>query len=354
MRGVLISGFGLHSPAGRESIQIQEGDELAPTKISPIQRDLYNLDVFAKVNATVQNPDGDEQYKYVLYDFDEANRYTMNIGVGAEIAQFGGTATAINSSGGSTGFSPRVSLDVSRLNFFGVGDTLSFRSRISDLEQRVPWSSSNRGFWVRPSHDHLHPALRQRQGCSHVCFPARRGIGECRPKVFKSLTAQFGFAYRRVSVSDIVIPTLLVPQLEQPVRIGIVTATLVQDRRDNPADAHRGMYNTVDFGLASNILGSQRNFGRLLLKNATYTQLTRNVFSPGRHNLEPSCPTILRPASAPRNPFLSRSASLPEGPIQIAASRSTRQAPAILATGRGGCSGYTANGFSRRRQRPVL
>jgi outer membrane protein assembly factor BamA len=74
-----------------------------------------------------------------------------------------------------------------------------------------------------------------------------------------------------VSTSNVVIPALLVPQLLQPVRIGILSANLVQDRRDNPADAHRGIYNVIDTGLASGIFGSQRSFGKVLVRQATYT-----------------------------------------------------------------------------------
>jgi len=80
-----------------------------------------------------------------------------------------------------------------------------------------------------------------------------------------------------LSVSDIAIPTLLIPQLVQPIRIGIISANIAQDRRDNSADAHRGMYNTADIGIAARYLGSQRSFGRILLRNATYHPITRNV-----------------------------------------------------------------------------
>src|ERR1700730_9142340 len=93
----------------------------------------------------------------------------------------------------------------------------------------------------------------------------------------KSLTGLFRFAYRRVSVSNVVIPVLLVPQLLQPVRLGILSPSFVQARRDNPADPHRGLYNTVDFGVTGKFFGSQRSFGRVLLRNATYYKLTRNV-----------------------------------------------------------------------------
>jgi outer membrane protein assembly factor BamA len=63
----------------------------------------------------------------------------------------------------------------------------------------------------------------------------------------------------------------------QPVRIGILSANLIQDRRDNSADAHRGLYNTLDVGVTSKVFGSQRSFLRIVGKNATYYPLTRNV-----------------------------------------------------------------------------
>lgn len=279
VRGVLLSGLRTTRRSLVEKrMRIHDGDELAPTEISAIQRDLYNLDVFARVKATVQNPDGDEQYKYVLYDFDEANRYTMNIGIGAEIAQFGGTTTTLNDPGGATGFSPRVSFNLNRLNFLGTGDSISLRTRVSNLEQMAAIDYKEPRFLGSDGRTITYTVLYD-EARDVRTFSSRREEASVNvsQKLSKSLRAQLGFAYRRVSVSDVVIPTLLVPQLLQPVRIGIVTANLVQDRRDNPADAHRGIYNTVDVGLASNIFGSERNFGRILVKNATYTPIGRNL-----------------------------------------------------------------------------
>jgi outer membrane translocation and assembly module TamA len=37
------------------------------------------------------------------------------------------------------------------------------------------------------------------------------------------------------------------------------------------------MYNTADIGVAGKFFGSQRSFGRVLLRNATYHQLTKNL-----------------------------------------------------------------------------
>jgi outer membrane protein assembly factor BamA len=70
---------------------------------------------------------------------------------------------------------------------------------------------------------------------------------------------------------------LLVPALLQPVRIGIFSTNLVQDRRNDPSDTRRGIFNTLDMGIATRVLGGQRTFLRTLGRNATYHPLTRNV-----------------------------------------------------------------------------
>ena len=96
-------------------------------------------------------------------------------------------------------------------------------------------------------------------------------------RMSKSVTLLGRFAYRRVSVSNVVIPVLLVPQLVQPVRLGIMSANIAQDRRNDPTNPRRGIYNTADIGLATRYFGSERSFLRVLLRNATYHQVTRNI-----------------------------------------------------------------------------
>ena len=93
----------------------------------------------------------------------------------------------------------------------------------------------------------------------------------------KATTGLFRFAYRRVSVSSVIIPTLLVPQLLQPIRLGMLSANLSQDRRDSPTEPHRGIFNTADVGIATKFFGSQRSFSRVLLRNATYHQINKTL-----------------------------------------------------------------------------
>jgi outer membrane protein assembly factor BamA len=74
----------------------------------------------------------------------------------------------------------------------------------------------------------------------------------------------------------------LIPLLAQPVRLGIVGATFIQDRRDDPIDSKRGFYNSADAAVALRWLGSQSDFARVLFRNSSYYSLTRSlVFARG-------------------------------------------------------------------------
>ncbi len=119
-------------------MELKPGDPLSPTAMRDTQRKLYDLDVFARVDTAIQNPDGDTDQKYVLYDMEEARKYSIATGFGAEFARIGGcTNECLEAPAGQTGFSPDFTLDVSRLDLWGLGQSLSFRGRVSTLEQRA-------------------------------------------------------------------------------------------------------------------------------------------------------------------------------------------------------------------------
>src|SRR5262249_7333661 len=101
-------------------------------------RTLYDMGVFARVDTAVENPDGDTRYKYRLYNFEEANRYTFALGFGAQIARFGKpSSSSVQAPGGSTGFSPQIALNVSRLTFRGIGHRVSLQGVYSSMQKRA-------------------------------------------------------------------------------------------------------------------------------------------------------------------------------------------------------------------------
>ncbi len=281
VRQVITSGLGRVSPSlvNRQISLVPDGP-LSPVQMSATQKRLYDLGVFAKVDMAVQDPDGDNEHKYVVYDMEEARRYSVTTGVGAQLANIGGSnaATSLSDPAGRTGFSPRVSLDATRLDVFGLGHTVSFRSRYSSLDRRAlidylapkpfDWQKFDVNFTIL--YDDAHDVR---------TFSAVREEGSVQltEHISKSITGFYKYTYRNVNVSDLKISPLLLPHVLQSVRVGIVSANFIQDRRDDPTDAHKGMYNTLEVGWASGAFGSQSDFMRILARNATYHRLTRKL-----------------------------------------------------------------------------
>ena len=97
VRKVIVTGLDITKYSLIEkSIDLKDGEPLSMTKVNDVSRKLSDLGVFSNVNAALQDPDGRNQYKYVLYDLQEANRYTFNVGLGLEVGQFGGTTSNLS------------------------------------------------------------------------------------------------------------------------------------------------------------------------------------------------------------------------------------------------------------------
>ena len=281
VRDVLVEG--LHTTKQSlvdKLVNIKPGDPLSPIAMAETQRRLYDLGVFARVDAAVQNPDGNEDSKYVLYQAEEAHRYSITGGFGAELARIGGsTAQAdLTDPTGATGFSPRVSLDISRINAFGAGDTVTLRTRLSTLQKRaaldylIPRLFGNRNLDIDFSA--IYDDSRDVR-----TFGAKREEAaiQVTHRVNKPIALFYRYSFRNVSVNNLKIDPLLVPLYSQTVHIGMFSVNLIQDRRDDPTDARKGIYNSLEAGLADHAFGSRSDFAKLLGRNATYTPLSSKL-----------------------------------------------------------------------------
>ncbi|MGP8243994.1 MAG: POTRA domain-containing protein [Bryobacteraceae bacterium] len=256
------------------NLQLNSGDPLSPTAITDTQRKLYDLGIFAQVDTAIQDPDGEIDDKYVLFDLEEGSRYSFSWGVGAEFARIGGCDYCLDAPAGQTGFSPRFSFGVTRENLWGIAHTISLRTRISTLEQQglltYNWPRFRGNGNLTVSFTGLYEASRDVRTFN---YKREEGSMQLQQLVGKTLTFHYRYTNRRVSVSDLKITPELVPFLSQPVRLGLLEGDLIQDRRDDPVDPHRGIYNTVNLGLAEHFLGSQRDYVKVLFRNATYHPL---------------------------------------------------------------------------------
>jgi outer membrane protein insertion porin family len=279
VRQVILSGLDRTNPSlVQQRINIHAGDPISLVKVNDISRRLTDLGIFASVDSAIQNPEGTNSYKNVLYDFDEAARYSMRVGFGLELGQFGGTTNNLSQAGGANGISPIVAFDVNRINFLGRGETASLQIRYSRLEQRESLNYIVPRFLGSMNRTATFSILYDTTQDVQTFSSRRQELSlQTAQRFNRASTLLMRFAYRRVTTGDIAIPALIIPQFLQPVRIGILSASYIQDHRDNPADAHRGFWNTIDAGIAGNFFGSQRNFVRVLARNATYTSIGRNL-----------------------------------------------------------------------------
>jgi outer membrane protein insertion porin family len=279
VRDVLVEGLQTTRPAVvARNVLLAAGDPLSPIRMADTQRRLYELGIFAQVDMAIQNADGATQRKYVVYDMEEAKKYIFDGGLGAEFARIGGCQTCLDVPAGTAGFSPRVSFDVTRLNFLGLGHTISLRTRASTLERRGILTYLAPRFRNHDNLDLSFSALYDDLRDINT-FSSKReeGTVQLSEKLSKPSTILYRFSYRRVSTSDLKINADLVPLLSQPVRVGMLSTNYIQDRRDDPIDPRKGIYNTVDVGLASGAFGSQVSFGRGLARNATYHRIGKKL-----------------------------------------------------------------------------
>lgn len=279
VRGILVRGLETTNPALVASrISLMPGDPLSQSQIAQSQQKLYDLGIFAKVQTALQNPDGKEEEKYVLFHLDEARRYSFNFGFGAEVARIGGGTTSLNYPAGRAGFSPRVSLGISRINFMGLGHTVSLQTLASTLEQRALAN------YIAPQfkgHENLALTFSGLFDDSRDVrtFEAQRleGSVQLAQKVTRANTFQYRYTFRHVTQSNLKISRQAVGLLNQPVRVGLIGGTFIQDRRDDPVNSRRGIFNTVDLGYAWRGFGSETTFSRLLFRNANYYPIGREI-----------------------------------------------------------------------------
>lgn len=265
----------------RQQLQIQEGGPLARNGLLETQRRLYDLGIFSKVDIAVQNPEGREAHRNVLLQVEEARRWTLAVGAGAEIARIGaGDPTSLDQPTGAAGFSPRLSFDVTRLNFRGLNHTLSFKSRVSNLQQRALVNYTAPRFWNAPDWKLFLNAFYNNTRDVRT-FTAQRleGSMALEQKRSKSDTLLYRYSYRRVKVeeSTLKITAGLIPLLSRPVRVSMLSASFIRDRRDDPTDSRKGTYLTVDAGSSARQVGSEANFNRLLTQFTTYHRFGKDL-----------------------------------------------------------------------------
>lgn len=278
VNSVLVTGLNFTRPyIVNRQMRIRDGDPLSQNRMVDSQRRLYNLGLFNEVDMAVQNPEGLEPSKDVLFNIQESRRWTFRYGGGIEFAT--GNIPTTNNPNGKTGVSPNGVLEITRLNLFGRDQTFTFRGRLGLLTRRGLLSYDAPRLFHRENWRIIVSALYDNTADVNTFASERlEGNVQFEQRYNRFTTLLYGLSFDRVKVdpNSLVIDPTLIALYSKPVFIAMPTFTGVRDRRDDPINPTKGSYNALNLGLATSALGSETNFGRVLLDNSTYYKFAKH------------------------------------------------------------------------------
>ena len=295
---VLLTGMVHTRPnvVGKQ-VTVHAGDPLDQSAVLDTQRRLYGLALFNEVNAAVQNPDGDDPLKNVVLQLSEARRWDVTYGFGLEAETGRPPAGQINcasaillnipcnaayAQNGKTGVSPRISLDVGRINLRGTDQSLTLHTTYGLLEEVATLTLQTPHFRGRQQlSNSISGGYSNVQNISTFQASTLQGDYRITEKVKRADTLIYNFEFRRVAVNPatLQVSANLIPQLSQPVRVGGPGITWFHDTRDpGPLEATRGSYTSVQEFFASSKFGSEANFNRADVTNSTYYRFGKHQY----------------------------------------------------------------------------
>lgn len=285
----------------RESL-IQKVARIAPeTALSQgallgAEAQLQDTGVFEWTDVSPRRPINDQTNEDVLLKVHEAKRTEITYGFGLEISKRGGnipsgtialpglppiTSGVPNFTDEEKTFvSPRGSLEFTRYNMRGLAETFAASALFSRLDQRGVATYSQPHFRLS-GWSSLFSASVERT-TENPTFEARliNGSWQLEKPLNKDKTRkiQLRYSFQYTLVSDLLIPDLVLPQ-DQRVRLSGLSATWIRDTRDQPLDASKGFYQTLNFQIAPKAMGSNFDLVRFLGQSSYYKSLGPTVWA---------------------------------------------------------------------------
>jgi outer membrane protein assembly complex protein YaeT len=298
-------------------VHFHDGEPVNQSEVLESQRRLYNLGIFNQVQITPQDQPTSDTEKTLLVGLEESRRWILGYGGGFEVQKLGS-----NQPQGQYKESPRLSLSLTRLDVGGRGQTFSMGGRLSNID-----TGANMGYLIPRMFNRDDLSLRINglvdRSRDVLTFTADRKEASVNlEKRFSASTLLIGqYSFRRVEALDISskISAQEIPLLSQPALVGMAGGSFVEDHRDDPADATRGVYTLVDAGISWRDFGSQANFLRFTGQNSTYYALNAHLVFARKTQFGVVSPygslyriTVPASGSTPAETILTDSIPLPE------------------------------------------
>jgi len=224
----------------------------------------------------------------VLVKVHEASRNELTYGFGFEVINRGGsvpsgTVTLPNlppvglpqnfTTSQTTFYGPRGTIQYTRNNVGGKGDSLSLTSFAGRLDQRgaayyiVPnflWSQWKATTSFSAERNEENPIFSAQEELASSQL--QRTLDKA-----KKDTLSLRYSFSQTDLTRIEIPAL-VPARDQHIRLSTLAANVTRDTRDNPMDEHKGVLESIEVDFNSSKLGSGVDFAKLTGQAAYYKQ----------------------------------------------------------------------------------
>jgi outer membrane protein insertion porin family len=275
VKRVLLTGYNhTRRSVVQRNVTVKPGQPLREGDVVGSQQKLYNLGIFNRVTIEAQNANGTQPDKDVVVLVEEAKRYTIAYGGGFEVQRL---ASTTNPTGGELQAAPRGILELSKQNLTGRADSLSLKIRGSTIQGRALLVYSSPDTFDSPKWSLQATAYVEKTQDINTFSQIRyEGNLQLTQQYSNRTTFLYRYAFRKVSVSNLNIPSDEIPLFNQPTLVSEFSATWFRDTRDNPADAAKGTLTSLDVGVASTTFGSSASFMRLFFQNSGYIPITRN------------------------------------------------------------------------------
>ena len=273
----------------KETRSIEVGKPLTERNILESESRLYTTGVFdwADVNPTRQITT--EEQAQVIVKVHETRRNTILYGLGYEFVNRGGnlpTGTVAlpglppiglpsNFTTNQQSFQgPRVNFEYSRSDVRGKAETLTFSALYGRLDKRgsfvftdpnFQWTDWTASLTATGEYNQENPIFTSRQG--QAGFQFQHALNQ---KKTQNLFLRYTFT--KVGLTNLLIPDLVPPE-DVHTRLSTPAAVYIRDTRDNPLDARKGRYDSLEFDVNPAVLGSNVSFAKLVSQNAYYKKL---------------------------------------------------------------------------------
>jgi outer membrane protein insertion porin family len=277
----------------RQITALGAGEPLKADDMLTSETKLYNTGVFDWAEVDPRRAITTQQQEDILIKVHEGKPNTLTYGFGFDVIDRGGSVPsgtvvvpgippaalpANFKTSEKTFWGPRGTLEYTRNNLSGKGDSLGFSALAARLQQSA-------------SIIYTDPAFFWTNWTSNVSITAQHNSEN---PIFTFREAQFGYQlqrplnsdknqnlFLRYDFSETGLTNLLIPELVPPsnlhVRLSTLSASYIRDTRNNPTDASKGIYESLELDFNPRSLGSNFGFARLLAQTAYYKKIPAQI-----------------------------------------------------------------------------